>query len=66
MSKVIRTMRCKHCGADYYGGRCGYCGSDEFVDVGSHYNDENLSMYKSGGKYYTEATTRPMVGARVF
>jgi uncharacterized metal-binding protein len=59
-------MRCKHCGADYDGGRCGHCGSDEFVDVVDHYNDENLSMYKSGGRMFTEANTRPMISARVF
>ncbi|UCC92511.1 MAG: hypothetical protein JSW25_07535 [Thermoplasmata archaeon] len=59
-------MRCRHCGADYEGGRCGYCGSDEFVDVVDHYHDENLNMYRSGGKIFTETNTRPMIGARVF
>lgn len=43
---MIGTLRCKHCGADYLGGRCGYCGSDEFVDVEEMYTNENLSMYR--------------------
>ncbi len=43
---MIGTLRCKHCGADYLGGRCGNCGSDEFVDVEEMYTIENLSMYR--------------------
>lgn len=47
MNKVIGTMRCRHCGADYFGGRCIHCGSDEFVDVEEHYNPENVVAYRS-------------------
>ena len=43
---MIGTMRCKHCGADFYGGRCEVCGSDEFVDVEEMYPNENLNLYR--------------------
>ena len=39
-------MRCRHCGADYVGGRCLVCGSDEFVDVSDMYNTENFALYQ--------------------
>jgi len=62
---MIGTMRCKHCGADYYGGRCGFCGSDEFVDVEEMYTNENLSMYRHPLRTSPDASTR-MAGMRAF
>ena len=65
VSKVMRTMRCRHCGADYYGGRCQFCGSDEFVDVEEHYNSENMTLYgseRTSGGYVSTRTA----GLRVF
>ena len=61
----MRTMRCKHCGADYYGGRCEICGSDEFVDVEELYNSENMALYRSdrnSGGYVSTVTA----GLRLF
>jgi len=58
VSKVTRTMRCKHCGTDYYGGRCQYCGSDEFIDVEEHYNAENLTIYQAEERYNSGVSTR--------
>jgi hypothetical protein len=51
-------MRCKHCGADYYGGRCLYCGSDEFIDVEDHYNAENMTIYQAEERYNSGVSTR--------
>ena len=66
MSKMIGTMRCKHCGADFYGGRCGYCGSDEFVDVEEMYNHENLNLYsRKHGPRSRDVSTRT-AGLRAF
>ncbi len=62
---MYRTMRCKHCGADYYGGRCGYCGSDEFVDVETMYNNENLNLYRGEGSTSRDVSTRT-AGMRAF
>ena len=45
VSEMIQTLRCKHCGADYMGGRCQECGSDEFVDVSAYYHPENVVCY---------------------
>jgi len=42
---MLQTLRCKHCGADFEGGRCMRCGSDDFVDVSGMYNPENVVMY---------------------
>jgi hypothetical protein len=42
---MIGTLRCKHCGADYMGGRCLECGSSEFVDVSGYYSPENVVLY---------------------
>ncbi len=42
---MLQTLRCKHCGADFEGGRCMYCGSDEFVDVSDMYTAENVVLY---------------------
>ena len=42
---MMQTLRCKHCGADFEGGRCMHCGSDDFVDVSSMYNPENVVLY---------------------
>ena len=58
MSKVQRTMRCRHCGADYLGGRCQYCGSDEFIDVMDHYNPENVVIYSSEPMNFSDASGR--------
>lgn len=55
---MIGTMRCKHCGADYYGGRCGFCGSDEFVDVEEMYANENLNLYRGQGSHSHDTSTR--------
>jgi hypothetical protein len=57
-------MRCRHCGADYFGGRCQYCGSDEFVDVEGHYNPENMAAYTTGSTYLRGASSRK-VRARI-
>ena len=56
--KVMRTMRCKHCGADYHGGRCIHCGSDEFVDVEGHYNPENMTIYREDEKLLAAVSGR--------
>ena len=32
-----RALRCKACGSDFAGGRCKYCGNDQFVDVTPYY-----------------------------
>lgn len=42
---MMQTLRCKHCGADFEGGRCTHCGSDDFVDVSGMYNPENVVLY---------------------
>ena len=55
---MIGTMRCRHCGADYYEGRCGFCGSDEFVDVEDMYTSENLNLYRDHGPRSRDASTR--------
>ena len=55
---MIGTMRCKHCGADFYGGRCVYCGSDEYVDVEEMYTNENLNLYKGHGPRSHDTSTR--------
>jgi hypothetical protein len=57
-------MRCRHCGADFAGGRCGHCGSDEFVDVADHYNSENVVTYQSDIQYFADASGR-VIRARV-
>ncbi len=62
---MIGTMRCKHCGADYYGGPCGFCGSDEFVDVEEMYTNENLNLYRDHGPRSLDASTRT-AGMRAF
>ena len=56
--QMIGTMRCKHCGADFYGGRCVYCGSDEYVDVEEMYTNENLNLYKEHGPRSHDTSTR--------
>ena len=28
-----KALRCKACGTDWTGGRCKYCGDDQFLDV---------------------------------
>jgi hypothetical protein len=53
-------MRCKHCGADFYGGRCVHCGSDEFVDVEEHYNAENVVTYRTGSANFHDASSRSL------
>lgn len=63
--QMIGTMRCKHCGADFYGGRCELCGSDEFVDVEEMYANENLNLYKEHGPRSRNVSTR-MAGMRAF
>jgi len=63
--KMIGTMRCKHCGADFYGGRCEICGSDEFVDVEEMYANENLNLYREHGTRSPDTSTR-MAGMRAF
>jgi len=42
---MLQTLRCKHWGADFEGGRCMRCGSDDFVDVSGMYNPENVVLY---------------------
>jgi hypothetical protein len=58
VSKVTQTMRCKHCGSDYYGGRCQHCGSDEFVDVEDLYQPENMTIYQAEEQYNSGVSTR--------
>ena len=58
VSKVMQTMRCKHCGADYCGGRCMYCGSNEFVDVSDLYNPENVVFYQGPSPFFCEGHGR--------
>lgn len=53
-------MRCRHCGADYLGGRCAHCGSDEFVDVEEHYAAENVVGYRTGSVYFHDASSRSL------
>jgi hypothetical protein len=62
---MIGTMRCKHCGADFYGGRCELCGSDEFVDVEDMYANENLNLYRHYGSRSRDTSTRT-AGMRAF
>ncbi len=53
-------MRCRHCGADYFGGRCVHCGSDEFIDVEEHYNPENVVSYRDESGVFHEASSRSL------
>jgi hypothetical protein len=62
---MIGTRRCKHCGAEFYGGRCELCGSDEFVDVEEMYANENLNLYKEHDPRSRDASTRT-AGMRAF
>ena len=35
-----------------------YCGSDEFVDVSDHYNQENVVAYESTVTYFADPSSR--------
>jgi hypothetical protein len=34
-----KALRCRGCGSDWAGGRCAYCGDDQFLDVIRFYPD---------------------------
>ena len=43
-----KALRCKGCGTDWTGGRCKYCGDDDFLDVTRFYPDLRFGRAMEG------------------